>query len=807
MSVPRWLSRLVVSASAVAGLAIPVTAVHAATVTLSATATANYDQWSASDPISKYILVSTNNGDSGYIHTDDTNFRQSFVFNGLSLPAGSVINSVAVSAVARRTGGSPTFRLLAEKGTSSGDRNVGSSQSPSNSYGTFTRTMSTNPFTSTAWTVNEINNNVRFGVEYSSGNPSDIRVTQMYVIVTYTAPVCGNSIITSNEGCDDGNTTNGDGCSSVCAVETGFQCSGTPSTCSHIQVCGDGYIDSPEACDDENITNGDGCSATCTVESGFQCNGAPSLCGLIQTCGNGDIEGTETCDDSNATSGDGCSSICAIESGFQCTSEPSICSFIPVCGDNILTSPEQCDDGNATSGDGCSATCTTESSSSSSSSSTSSSSSSSSCGEEGCGSSSSSSSSTSSSSSSSSTSSSSSSSSQGYATVTVRKITVNGFGEFTFRGLSNVGIGVENSFTLETDEESSSAERTFIVPVSPSETTFDLTEDAQEGWTLTSKECTYGEEGEGVEISNGVTVELAPGETATCEFVNTAGGSSSSSSSSSSQCFQQVCTSGPDVCVPGPQICTLGPQICIPNGTFTCTGEGESEVCTPNQNCVPGPDVCVPGPQVCTPGPQNCSNVPVSCNSGGGDGQQGSHHGNQTTDVALGIARFLFNRSNIVRNVAPGGFGGTDNSPLSNEEKRYLCSIQRTQFTVYSDFLSYYSAYVGQILGRDPATVEAVLGDPEQCEGVNAAYKPQLVAAAEPTVLFFVDKDNMPVTSNGYWNECFREEGDISGTLTYKSYMRKLNTNPETDDYGVPYPCGHYFSRNGSKEIWHLPFG
>ena len=36
----------------------------------------------------------------------------------------------------------------------------------------------------------------------------------------------------TGEGCDDGNGLSGDGCSSACAVEPGYVCSGSPSVCS-----------------------------------------------------------------------------------------------------------------------------------------------------------------------------------------------------------------------------------------------------------------------------------------------------------------------------------------------------------------------------------------------------------------------------------------------------------------------------------------------------------------------------------------------------------------------------------------------
>jgi cysteine-rich repeat protein len=51
----------------------------------------------------------------------------------------------------------------------------------------------------------------------------------------------------------------------------------------HIGTCGDGYTDTFESCDDGNTTDGDGCSSTCTAESGFTCSGNPSTCLLTQS--------------------------------------------------------------------------------------------------------------------------------------------------------------------------------------------------------------------------------------------------------------------------------------------------------------------------------------------------------------------------------------------------------------------------------------------------------------------------------------------------------------------------------------------
>ena len=71
-------------------------------------------------------------------------------------------------------------------------------------------------------------------------------------------PCCGDGHVDAGEECDDGNTTNGDGCSATCKQE---ELPPPPKPC-----CGDGHVDSGEQCDDGNTTGGDGCSSTCQSE-------------------------------------------------------------------------------------------------------------------------------------------------------------------------------------------------------------------------------------------------------------------------------------------------------------------------------------------------------------------------------------------------------------------------------------------------------------------------------------------------------------------------------------------------------------
>lgn len=167
-------------------------------------------------------------------------------------------------------------------------------------------------------------------------------------------PICGDGVIIGTETCDDGNANPNDGCSATCAQESGWSCTGTPSTC--VTTCGDGIVAGAELCDDTNTAANDGCSATCTIEMGWSCAGNPSVC--TTSCGDGILAGSEMCDDNNNTAMDGCSAACALEPGWSCTGSPSVCTT--TCGDGVVAGVETCDDNNMTAGDGCSAACLVE---------------------------------------------------------------------------------------------------------------------------------------------------------------------------------------------------------------------------------------------------------------------------------------------------------------------------------------------------------------------------------------------------------------------------------------------------------------
>jgi cysteine-rich repeat protein len=94
--------------------------------------------------------------------------------------------------------------------------------------------------------------------------------------------VCGDGVVNNAgaEACDDGNTIDGDGCSSVCTVET-------------LSICGDASVDPGEECDDGNTENRDGCTYYCRLEDRLDLTNAATIIARVtepQGQGSRDLE-------------------------------------------------------------------------------------------------------------------------------------------------------------------------------------------------------------------------------------------------------------------------------------------------------------------------------------------------------------------------------------------------------------------------------------------------------------------------------------------------------------------------------------
>ncbi|MBT3292946.1 DUF4215 domain-containing protein [Candidatus Peregrinibacteria bacterium] len=207
-----------------------------------------------------------------------------------------------------------------------------------------------------------------------------------------TTPACGDGVRNSPAGeeCDDGNTTDGDGCTSLCEDEGycltygAYTCTASVSDdcidaneeffedywdCEYESYawCGNGYTDTGagEECDDGNWYNNDGCSNSCTFEYCCRTNGTcdaalPSTCDspgeiyysgydaentcttVCNTCDDGIVDAGEECDDGNTSNTDACLNTC----------------ISATCGDGFVRSgSEECDDGNSYNTDACLNTC------------------------------------------------------------------------------------------------------------------------------------------------------------------------------------------------------------------------------------------------------------------------------------------------------------------------------------------------------------------------------------------------------------------------------------------------------------------
>ena len=103
----------------------------------------------------------------------------------------------------------------------------------------------------------------------------------------------------AGESCDDANAANGDGCSATCSVETGFNCSGSPSVCTPISYTlisnkagtGSGTVTSSPA----GINCGADCSENYSSGTNVTLTAASAVGSTFSGWSGGGCSGTGTC--------------------------------------------------------------------------------------------------------------------------------------------------------------------------------------------------------------------------------------------------------------------------------------------------------------------------------------------------------------------------------------------------------------------------------------------------------------------------------------------------------------------------------
>jgi cysteine-rich repeat protein len=195
-------------------------------------------------------------------------------------------------------------------------------------------------------------------------------------------PSCGDGVVDAGEECDDGNTSNNDGCLTTCEEAScgdGFVCNEN----NPLAPCTSGPANGKEQCDDGNLKDDDGCSNLCVPEN----------------CGDGEINDAEQCDNGQGACAGGFNPRLPCGANADCFGSPAVPSqgcilclndiilgldptgtpphdrcaaapnlddvgnrcrsscALPRCGDGVTDAGELCDDGNASNNDACLINC------------------------------------------------------------------------------------------------------------------------------------------------------------------------------------------------------------------------------------------------------------------------------------------------------------------------------------------------------------------------------------------------------------------------------------------------------------------
>jgi cysteine-rich repeat protein len=231
----------------------------------------------------------------------------------------------------------------------------------------------------------------------STGTLADPNVQQLYIDGVRFACGCGNGVVEGSEACDDGNSINGDGCSSRCTIEPcdpkcddgiactddecqvdsasgSFTCVRTPvdTACSDDNPCTDDRCDPVDGCvttleDGNTCDDVDPCTIGGHCSGGVCVGGTPVVCDDFDPCtddfcsvlGCVAVPNDDPCDDHNACTG---GDICQPFGGCQGTPNNDPCEDGNQCtvGDHCqfgfcnAGAPQSCDDHSTCTNDFCS---------------------------------------------------------------------------------------------------------------------------------------------------------------------------------------------------------------------------------------------------------------------------------------------------------------------------------------------------------------------------------------------------------------------------------------------------------------------
>ncbi|MFA5773308.1 MAG: bacterial Ig-like domain-containing protein [Candidatus Paceibacterota bacterium] len=193
----KFVSSVVFAITFLVGGFFVINNAKAATITLYPNGIGNFDDWTlgTSSSVTKFNAVgSSDTNDNSYIKETTDDQAQTFIIPGSSLSVGSTINSVTLNVIARKSEGIANIKLRLENGSLS--TNDGPTNELIDTYITYSRILTTNPFTNLAWTLSEVNSwTTNFGVLYSDiGTNNGGRVTQISVVVDYTNEITLSSI-------------------------------------------------------------------------------------------------------------------------------------------------------------------------------------------------------------------------------------------------------------------------------------------------------------------------------------------------------------------------------------------------------------------------------------------------------------------------------------------------------------------------------------------------------------------------------------------------------------------------------------